>query len=124
MRIKSWFEEKLINKNVIANCAPYIESINHIEKETEKALLLSVTFGYTNDICRTKNEWIPKSVIITEEEYIKEELEKEKRFKEGCEKYNDLLNFAKSNIKGIRKGMRKETILRKLEENGIVYNEK
>lgn len=119
--IKEWFERKLEEKNIIANCRPYIESIDCVVKETEKAVLLQITFAYTNDIIRTRNEWVSKSCTITEEEKKIEEQESERRFEEGCKKYEELLKFAKANLKGIRKGMRKDTIIKKLNDAGIEY---
>lgn len=50
-----------------------------------------------------------------------EEQESERRFEEGCKKYEELLKFAKANLKGIRKGMRKDTIIKKLNDAGIEY---
>ena len=119
--LKNGLRESWKKKNIIANCRPYIESIDCVVKETEKAVLLQITFAYTNDIIRTRNEWVPKSCTITEEEKKIEEQESERRFEEGCKKYEELLKFAKANLKGIRKGMRKDTIIKKLNDAGIEY---
>lgn len=67
---------------------------------------------------------------MTEEEYSAEQKafaerqeEIEKHFKEGCEAYEALLKFAKeNNVKGVRKGMKKETILNKIHDAGLEYN--
>lgn len=119
--LKNGLRESWKKKNIIANCRPYIESIDCVVKETEKAVLLQITFAYTNDIIRTRNEWVSKSCTITEEEKKIEEQESERRFEEGCKKYEELLKFAKANLKGIRKGMRKDTIIKKLNDAGIEY---
>ena len=56
------------------------------------------------------------------EEYEKNEQEKETRFEEGCKKYEQLIAFCKDNgVKGVRNGMRKETILNKISNVGLVY---
>ena len=58
--------------------------------------------------------------------YQKAEQEREKaslkKYNEGKTKYDKLIKFAKeNNVKGVRVGLRKDTIIAKLKDKGIDY---
>lgn len=116
--IKEWFFNKIQSEHRNLH---FFYSYGSINKETEKAY--QVFLEYTTidgEYDGEKLVWVPKSCTMTEEEYKKEIEEQEKRFEEGCRRYEELLAFAKENgVKGVRKGMRTETIKRKIAEAGI-----
>ena len=100
----------------------FLEEILGIERETEKAYLLCIAWDYTSDLYRTLKVWVPKSATMTDEEYREEQRKEDERFEEGCKRYENLVAFAKEHgIKGIRVGMRKNTILTKIAEAGLEY---
>lgn len=95
-----------------------------VKKETEKAYLLIVDW-YTVDgeYEGCTDVWCPKSCTMTEEEFLEEEKKACERFEAGCDRYNKLIEFAKANgVKGIRKGLKRTTIERKIKEAGLVVN--
>lgn len=117
MRVKDWFVKKIE--------IPYgfhlINDIECIEKETEKAYYVRMTIE-TNDgeHERTLRTWVPKSCTQTAEEYEAEAKENEDRFEAGKERYARLVEWAKAQgVKGVRIGMRKVTILGKIEALGL-----
>lgn len=127
--IKEWF----FNKNWCSIIRNYMlnERAVYVIDETEKAY--KVEGGFTTQDGERENTfdfWVPKSCTMTEEEYAAEQKafaerqeEIEKHFKEGCEAYEALLKFAKeNNVKDVRKGMKKETILNKIHDAGLEYN--
>ena len=66
--------------------------------------------------------YVPKSATETEAERKKEEKRQEKRYEAGVKKYEKMLAFAKENgVKGVRSGMRKDTILEKIKKAGLKY---
>lgn len=100
----------------------FVESINGIVKETEKAVCISMTIGWASSLIQTINVWCPKSAILTEEEYLAECQKQEERFQAGAERYNNLVAFAKEHgVKGVRVGMRTETIINKIHQAGLEY---
>ena len=113
--IKSWF--------LIKNFTPderYVVEVSDREilRETEKAVNIKFTSKYGNLF-----SWIPKSVFMTEEDYRIEREKEEKRiarFEKGKKRYEKLVEFAKANnVKGVRIGWRKETIINKIKDAGI-----
>lgn len=115
IEIKSWF--------VLKNFTPeerYAESVSdkEIVRETEKAVLIKFVSDFG-----TFTKWIPKSCLMTEEDYRIEREKEEKRiarFEEGKIKYEKLVEFAKENkVKGIRIGLRKQTIINKIKDAGL-----
>lgn len=115
LEIKSWF----VLKNFTSE-ERYAESVSdkEIVRETEKAVLIKFVsdFGIFT-------KWIPKSCLMTEEDFRIEKEKEERRiarFKEGQRKYEELVKFAKeNNVKGIRIGWRKETIVNKIKDAGL-----
>lgn len=118
--VKDWFFNKMQDEvcglHLIHKAALVLE-------ETAKAYKLEmVATTYDGEFETTKVMWCPKSCTLTEEEYKADEQAQVDRFQAGCEAYDKLLAFAKDNgIKGVRKGMRKATILAKVEAAGLQY---
>lgn len=115
LRVKQWF----IDKNFTPE-ERYAESVSdkEIVRETEKAVLIKFVSDFG-----TFTKWIPKSCLMTEEDYRIEREKEEKRiarFEEGKIKYEKLVEFAKENkVKGIRIGLRKQTIINKIKDAGL-----
>lgn len=117
MHIKDWKKAEIIREN-----GGYIEEVNGAVRETEKAVLVSITIGYTSSLWKNINVWIPKSAMLTDEQYAEQIAEEQKRFDEGCKRYEKLIAFAKENgVKGVRSGMRTETIMKKIESAGLNF---
>ena len=113
--IKSWF----LIKNFTPDEKYVIEvSDREILRETEKAVNIKFTSKYGNLF-----SWIPKSVFMTKEDERKEKERMSKRiakFEEGKKRYEKLVEFAKANnVKGVRVGWRKETIINKIKNAGL-----
>jgi len=121
--MKEWFYRK--------NYSGYGEYAQHfcsVQKETEKAFqvrLYSLESAYTH-IC-----WVPKScTVATEEEFAAEitgaeqrqaefEARRQERYEEACKAYAELIAYAqKMGVKGVREGLRRETIERKIQNAG------
>ena len=120
LKVKDWF-----NCNLDYRVRPTSDWRKDfaIVKESEKAVLIEICVeSRDGEWDGLRNVWVPKSCFESLEEYEKHEQEKEERFQEGCKKYGQLIAFCKDNgIKGIRSGMRKETILNKILNAGLVY---
>lgn len=118
--IKDWFFNKMKAEN---KCLHLFSNAVEVIGETEKAYKVMV--GYCTldgEIDGDKAMWCPKSCTITEEEFNAEQEEKEARFQDGCNAYEAMIKFAKENgVKGVRKGMKKVTILAKIRNAGLVY---
>ena len=116
LKIKDWFEDKMKTE---LNGGFLIE-VNAIEKETEKAYLLNITWGYSSSCERTINKWVPKSVVMTSEEY-KEEISKlNESFEKGLLYNKRLAKYAKENkVKGVRSNMRTATLIDKIRNAGL-----
>lgn len=116
--IKEWF----LNKMEIPHYAIPNQKVD-ILKETEKAyyiLMNTETKDGENDI--NLHFWVPKKCTMTEEEYQEEESNYIERRIEGEKRYNALIEFCKANnIKGARVGLRKETLMKKIEAAGLTY---
>ena len=115
LRVKQWF----IDKNFTPE-ERYAESVSdkEIVRETEKAVLIKFVSDFG-----TFTKWIPKSCLMTEEDYRIEREKEEKRiarFEKGKKRYEKLVEFAKANnVKGVRVGWRKETIINKIKNAGL-----
>lgn len=115
LEIKSWF----VLKNFTSE-ERYAESVSdkEIVRKTEKAVLIKFVSDFG-----TFTKWIPKSCLMTEEDFRIEREREEKRiarFEEGQRKYKELVKFAKENkVKGVRIGFRKETIINKIKDAGL-----
>ena len=117
--IKKWFllnlkSEFHYNLNFFTNQADVIH-------ETEKAYkVLIECSSIDGEWDGTKSVWVPKSCTMTKDEYLAEIEASKKRFEDGCKVYQELIAYAqKMGVKGVREGLRKETILRKIEAAGV-----
>lgn len=116
--IKEWFLKKMdLPEYAIA------EQEVEIIKETEKAYFVGMpTWTIDGETPLYLKVWVPKKCTMTKEEYDKSRDEEFNRFIEGCDRYEKLLQFCKENkVRGARKGLRKETLLRKISEAGLEY---
>ena len=125
--VESWFIAKNFNQQqqYAISRAERIEVIG----ETEKAVKVAWFTKYG-----TITSWVPKSVCglaekseaakKVEEEIEAREIEARKRLIAGCERYERVLAFAKEHkVKGARKGLRLQTLLSKIAEAGLTYEE-
>ncbi len=121
--IPFWFRDK----NSIYDSEIYDEEII---RETEKAVLVKVhCFDFSRSDENYLDKWIPKSILMTEEEfeaYLKEEEEKDKARKEnmakGLERNQYLKELALANgIKGIRERNTTKTLEKKLAAAGVAF---
>ena len=72
------------------------------------------------DLYYTK--FIPKAAVKTKSQVRAEEKQAQKRFESGAKRYNAMVEFAKTNgVKGVRVGLKKETILEKIRKAGLSY---
>ena len=124
--VQDWFIDKVNMPSYAMRPRTNMEVT--IEGETEKAWKVSI---YTETRDGERDVWVktyvPKSVTMTKSAYEKDkqarEKEQDRRFKAGQAKYNKMLDFAKANnVKGVRVGLRSETILKKIEAAGLSYN--
>lgn len=118
--VKDWFMNKV---DIDRRIYHIFSNIGTVERETEKAYL--VAFEVTTldgEIETTKTAWIPKSCTLSEAEYEAEQKASEDRFAEGCKAYDKLVTWCKENgVKGVRSGMRKQTIMNKIAQSGLTY---
>ena len=125
--VESWFIAKNFNQQqqYAISRADRIEVIG----ETEKAVKVAWFTKYG-----TITSWVPKSVCglaekseaakKVEEQIEAREIEARKRLIAGCERYERVLAFAKEHkVKGARKGLRLQTLLSKISEAGLAYEE-
>lgn len=108
MIIKDWFLRKNFSQNerYAIQCADEMK----IERETEKAILVkwNTEWGFIK-------RWVPKSCFYTVAE-IEAEAEK---INQGLEKYEKLVEWAKSQGLKVRSRMKKSTILAIISEAGL-----
>lgn len=118
--IKDWFFNKM---QAEARNIHLMYGAVEVVKETEKAYQVSVEFATLDgEYDGEKLMWCPKSCTMTADEYEKETESQKARFESGCKKYEEMIKFAKDNgVKGVRSGMRKETILAKINNAGLTY---
>lgn len=125
--VESWFIAKNFNQQqqYAISRAERVEVIG----ETEKAVKVTWFTKYG-----TITSWVPKSVCglaekseaakKVEEQIEAREIEAHRRLIAGCERYERVLAFAKEHkVKGARKGLRLQTLLSKIAEAGLTYEE-
>lgn len=119
--IKEWFFNKIQNEHRNIH---FLYDEVQIVKETEKAYMVCIDYTTVNGEYEScKSVWVPKSCTMTKEEYEATLIEEKKRFEEGKAAYEKLIAWAKDQgVKGVRVGLRKETILKKINEAGLCYN--
>ncbi len=92
----------------------YLKGDYTIERETEKAFLVSVEGPKRSKIA----EWIPKSALKTDAD---NEAGRQRR-RSRKERYDNLVKFAKDNkVPGVRNRMKAQTILDKIRKAGLDY---
>ena len=128
IHIEEWFLLKNFTEQQL-----YIISIADqvtIKRETEKACYIEFWNAKFGSIF----SWVPKSVCglaekseaakKVEEQIEAREIEARRRLLAGCERYERVLAFAKEHkVKGARKGLRLQTLLSKIAEAGLTYEE-
>ena len=115
--LKYWFFSKNFS-------GEYAEHFGLIIKQTEKAFQIVLTRGGGESDIKT---WVPKSCTCTEDEFKAEiasaaeyEAQKQQRWVDACKAYKELVEYAQMmGVKGVREGLKKETILRKMEMAGV-----
>ena len=116
MVVKKWFE----NKITAEYGGGFIEDIIGVKRETEKAYLMIIEIGYSSSLSRKVEHWVPKSCVMTDEEAAEENRKEVERLENGLAYNERLVAFAKENlVKGVRKGMRTVTLIRKIQEAGL-----
>lgn len=119
--IKEWFFDKIQSEH---RSIHFFYDAVQIVKETEKAYMVCIAYTTRDGEYESfRNVWVPKSCTLTKYEYEKELAEEKKRFEDGKAAYEKMIAWAKGNgVKGVRVGLRKETILKKINEAGLCYN--
>ena len=118
--MKDWFFEKKKKEY------SYISIFNNgseVVDETEKAYKLYVEYeSVDGERSGFTNIWCPKSCALSEEEHKKEMNNEYQRYENGCKAYESMIEFAQKNgVKGVRTGLRKTTILKKIHEAGLEF---
>ena len=124
--VKEWFMSKIKMEN---NGWGFWGNSGEVVRETAKAYLLKMS-AYTIDgeIDGFLQVWAPKSCTVeTMEELENEarrhneyEIKRQERFEAACKAYQELIAYAQAHgVKGVREGLRKETIIRKIQNAGV-----
>lgn len=116
MTIKGWFLDKNFTQNerYIINLAMNGDELETL-RETEKAVQFRADSDFGN-----LTFWCPKSCILKDGEVDEQMVKKYQRMEAGLNYNEKLVAFAKENgIKGIRRGMKTQTLMRKITEAGL-----
>lgn len=118
--MKDWFFEKKKKEY------SYISIFNNgseVADETEKAYKLYVEYESSDgERSGFTNIWCPKFCALNEEEHEQEINNEYRRYENGCRAYESMIQFAQKNgVKGVRTGLRKTTILKKIHEAGLEF---
>lgn len=69
------------------------------------------------------SKYVPKAAVLTKSQRAEASKASQNRYESGKQKYSAMIKFAKDNgVKGVRTGMRKETILEKIKKAGLKYS--
>lgn len=116
MKIKDWKIDEVARNNN----GGFLVSVDGVERETEKAYLLCLTWGYSSNLEKRINIWCPKSATMTDEEFENDKEAYAKRCDDGLAYNKSLVDFAKANgIKGVRAGLKTATLLNKIALAGL-----
>ena len=91
-----------------------------ILQETEKALKVACYVNAYRQVI-----WVPKSCVLWSAEdrdadAVNYEAEQQKRWEDACKAYKELVAYAqKMGVKGVREGLRKDTIIEKMKQAGV-----
>ncbi len=120
--MKEWFW----SKNGYESYGPYCEHAAFVGRETEKAYYLEVIVQNNNFSC-----WCPKSCTVPTLAEMNEEANnaiqrqaeyearRQERYEAACKAYAELIEYArKLGVRGVREGLRRETIERKIQNAG------
>lgn len=126
--IEDWFLQKTFaaktnrERKIAQNCTAAL-----INKETDKACLVMFIRALSTEIDFVEI-WVPKSVMgkaPKSEAAQKVAEEQAKKFEAGSSRYEKVLSFAKEHkIRGVRVGLKLETLLKKITDAGLVFEEK
>ncbi len=109
-----WFFKKIKGEN--RNIHLY-EQGGEIVRETEKAVLITVPYTTIDgEYDGVKKIWIPKSVALDKKGW-------DKSIKSGKQNYEKMLDYARAHGVRVRKGMKKNTILKKIKESGLNFEQ-
>lgn len=118
--VKDWFFDKMRDER---SGVRLHNSGSEVIGETEKAYKIEVSYT-TRDGERdgVTTMWCPKSCALSSEEYRAAIDAEAERYEDGCKAYDAMIKFAQENgIKGVRVGLRKATILKKIQEAGLDF---
>lgn len=117
--VKKWFSFDLPNTVLQPNIVDIIG-----ESASGKAWYVVIdTWSKDGEVDFTFRRYMPKAAAMSRGEVELQIKEQEKRIQKGKKRYDKLVAFAKSKgVKGVRVGLRKETILKKLKDQGIDYD--
>jgi len=91
-----------------------------IVEESEKAYRVKCEFCTLTGDDFTRKIWVPKSQTMTAEEYEAECQARAQKFQTAADRYEALVAAAKAaGVKGVRKGMKRDTIIQKMAEAGV-----
>ena len=118
--IQDWFKGKIEIRSGF-HCVNFEEF--YIEKETEKALCISLEIISNDGEYETEQSvWVPKKCFETYAEKEAREQNRQNAFESGCSRYEKLVAFCKENkLKGARVGLRTSTLMAMIEKAGLVY---
>ena len=97
----------------------FYKALNKLDATTYKKIMNAICeYGFTGFISTELTDI--ESVIF---ELIKPQLDaNNKRYENGCKAYKSMIQFAQKNgVKGVRTGLRKATILKKIHEAGLEF---
>lgn len=112
-QIKEWFVEKNFNQFELGAVTTYSET--YIERETEKAVLITWVTTY-----RTISKWVPKSCIKSVEEVKEERKCKMQREEERINKREALIEFAKNNGLKVRVDNKIKKIVKAIDDANLL----
>lgn len=119
--IKSWFIDKNFTQSerLVIQTADFGGELETLH-ETEKAVQFKAFSDYGNITF-----WCPKSCILKAGEVDADMERKATAINKGLDYNEKLLKLAKENgIKGVRKGMKTDTLKKKIREAGIAIPER
>lgn len=117
--VKEWFMNKIAMDN---NGWGFWENSGVVVRETAKAYLLKMeAHTIDGEYEGFLQIWAPKSCTVESlEELNQEKQQRQERFEAACEAYQNLIAYARANgVRGVREGLRKETIIRKIQNAGV-----
>ena len=116
--VKDWFRDKI---DLPAYALPP-KKVTIIEERGKAYKVFVDTETRDGERSVHFERYVPKSVVETDKQHRAAEKAADKRYETGVQKYAKMIEFAKSHgVKGVREGLRKDTILKKLKAAGYDY---